>query len=174
MFLKNRIFRIILSAFSVFLLLFSVSCKKNDTLKYSGDNFSFIKPEQWSAVENVANTLVYYEKQVYSLTEGFNPVISISGGDNEKNVPDDYLESIVKILSDAVLQFNVVYSGDYNKKPAKRLIYTGLMGETAIKWDMVFFVKKNKSYIVTYTCLPGDYEEYLPDFYKVADSFRLK
>ncbi len=159
----------------IIITLILFSCSKSGENTFKNESFSFKKPLDWNSVENMSDTIVYYEKiTVDEATRAFNPVISVSGGLNEENVQTDFLESTEKILSEAIQQFSVKYSGTYKNSKNKRLIYTGIMGDVTLQWDMIFYVKSKTSYILTYTCLPEEYEVYIEDFYKVADSFRLK
>lgn len=154
------------------LVLITSMCSKPDA---EFDNIKITPPNGWRAVQGVNNVVAIYELPLYDeLGENFNPTLTLSGGENVKEVSDSFLKDTVQILSTSVENFELIYSGkSVSEKADARIVYSGIMGTYKLKWDMTFFIDGKYSYIITYTAELNDYEKHLTDYDRLVKSFKF-
>lgn len=76
------------------------------------------------------------------------------------------LKSIIRDLSlDTNEQYNI---GDIF---AQKIIYSGNYQDNCLKWLQVIFIKNSGAYVLTYTCLSKEFENYLQEILHIIQTF---
>ena len=154
------------------LILFSVTLSAQ-TKRYKTEEFSIEYPENWKLnTEGILGTAFIIMSPVEEgdkFGESFNLII--------QDLPtyditlDDYVKISEKQIVDAFGENSILESKTENGK--HKIVYTGKQKDMEMLYAQIYIIKNNKAYVLTFTCLPADYEQLKALADKTLESFMV-
>ncbi|PIN81255.1 hypothetical protein COV11_02325 [Candidatus Woesearchaeota archaeon CG10_big_fil_rev_8_21_14_0_10_30_7] len=162
----------------LFILL--VSCAQNENLDnyqtYDGADFSISYPSNWEFSIMEGGVFAFSSPQENTddaFIENLNVfAFELSQGATLNDAINEGLVQLQQFLP----EFNLISNKEttYLGMPAKELNYEAKAGESTLKFYQLATVKNNKLFTLTYVAEAQKYNNYLKQFEKMINSFKIK
>lgn len=163
--------------FILLLLCFDVRCQTNIEV-FESDDFLISYPLNWNLADAksinanfaVTSPLSSNEDQ---FAENVNLIIQDLKGQNISL--SDYAklsrEQLLTLPNGKIIESRRVNSGD---KEFHQIIFEGLLQGRNLKMKQLYFMEKEKVYVLTFTAIKSEYDKYDEIASKIFNSFKLK
>ncbi len=144
------------------------------------DAFSIKHPSNWKADtsnKNVGVDIILYAPQTSS-DDNFNENINVIVQDLSSYPMD--LDAYTKLSEEQIK--NMLEGGKITKSERvtngsetyHRIIYVGSQSGFMLKFEQRYYVKDNKAYVLTLTCLNDNFNDYIKMAHKIFNTFQMK
>jgi eukaryotic-like serine/threonine-protein kinase len=135
------------------------------TYNNSDLKFSIKYPGNWELIENYMGviTVIFISPMEFEY-DSFRENVNIIAHDvSEYNITlEEYnelsVEQIKQTITDVDIKSNEAFT--LNGNPAYRVEYTGVQGESTLKWMQIYTIKGNNAYIITLTADIERFDEF--------------
>lgn len=140
--------------------------------KDTGYSISYPKDWQKKEVPRLDLTLIAPKEPHAEMHASMN-IISEKIG-SSVSLDEFYKESIKQVQSE-LKDVHVEKSGDhmFGKIPGKWTVYTHAMGEIKLRVAQYFTISNDTVYLVTFSSIDKDYDDYEAEFEAIINSFKL-
>jgi serine/threonine-protein kinase len=135
-------------------------------------------PSGWAKGEQLMGAVVTFLSPKESATDIFQENLNVVVQDLSLHpmTLEEYTELSVGQLRRLITDLNIVDSSATTLagSPAHKVICTGRQGIYDLKWMVVWTIKNNKAYVITYTAEVGKYSDFLDTANEMISSFEIK
>jgi hypothetical protein len=141
---------------------------RNYNNKYYG--FSIEQPSGWFVEERqIEPVVIFFGPRV----ENFSVNILILVFDAQNMTIDEFVSLVKQNDSESLTNYQLIFEGSriINKQDAYEMVITHTTDDLDLKLKEVIFLKNNIAYLIIFTGLLSTYDEYLPVFETILETF---
>ncbi len=145
---------------------------------YENDKTWIMYPNDWRVDEENAEEMEYFIYSPLSEGDNFQENVNLTAEKlpNNSITTEFYVQKALETVSRSISNFKTLENKEHkgNFGSFRTVIYTGNMGEMAIKWKQSIYIKNSTAYIISYTSLTDTYDSYDAITTKMMKSFIVK
>lgn len=134
-------------------------------------------PQNWELQEGVMGTLASFLSPVEDSSDIMRENANIVVQDLSKQpmTLDQYTELSITQLKQLITDFHEETSEKttWAENPAYLLVFSGKQGQYDLKWKMIWTIKNNVAYVVTFTAQAEKYDAFLAQADQIFGSFTI-
>lgn len=133
-------------------------------------------PNNWVKQEQLLGTVVSFLSPMESESDNFRENFNIMVEDLPEQMSLSVysqagIAQLKNIINDITLLSSTKTTLDGNK--AQEIVFTGNQGIYNLKWNMVFTIKNNKAYVLSYIEETNNNNEFITDVKEMVNSFEV-
>jgi len=140
-------------------------------------NFSIEYPADWQVREGFMGSAAAFFTPTKTEADGFSDYLMVTVEDTSPYLLslDDYwnisVEQVRRVIPDA----NITDSAGttLSGQEAEMIVFTGTQGSYRLKWLVVYTIREDRIYSLTYTAEEDNFKEYLSDMEDAISSFEI-
>jgi len=169
--------KIFLSVLIIFCAFFQLQAQEETAWKTNTEAGISIKcPEDWTNQKGLMGTTIFVASPLESEKDGFSENVNLVVEDLQgMEIGIEEYAEFTKAQIEALITNSKILKAEkitFQEKDAYTMEYTGQQGQYKLHWKQIYFIKKGKAYILTYTAEGDKFAKYLPTADRIIQSFK--